>query len=352
MAFFLGLNAPWVDCGWDFGAPPPAWDLDGTHRAGWRARMQARVRETRELGLSVLRWFVLANGANLAPLPRWDAGVARWRWEPLPLGDAFYTDLGALLETCAAEGVKLLPSLTSFGMFEHRDDVFAERAKSPSARGLPGLRMAALSDPAARAAFDEGVIAPLVCFLAARAPQLLAIEIINEPEWATRGALHGDARSESVRFADMLAFIRTTSAHIRAAGLDATVGFVRHPTNTSWESLSRLTSGEGLGLSLGQVHHYPSDAERLPFHDASLGPCIVGELATRFDVLPRWSDLSGVDSLSARVSHIEASGFDGALLWSAQPRRNATWPDRATQWDDATRAEVRAIAARFSRQSG
>lgn len=349
MSFFLGLNAPWIDCGWDFGAAPPGWDLDGAHRAQWHERMRARVRETRELGLSVLRWFVLGNGANLGPQPRWDAGVSRWRWEAAPLGDAFHADLDALLDACAQEGVTLLPSLTSFGMFEHRDDAFAMRAKSNPTHGVPGLRMAALCDSDARIAFDENVIAPLVRALASRASQLSAIEVINEPEWATRGALHGDRRSESVPFADMLAFVRATSAHIRAAGVDATVGFVRHATNRSWDTLSRLSSGVGLGLSLGQVHHYPTARERLPFHDAQLGPCIVGELATRFDVLPRWPELKGVDSLGARLAHIEASGYAGALLWSAQPRRGASWPDRATQWDAAVRAEVRAIAARLGR---
>ena len=349
MAFELGLNAPWIDCGWDFGTPPPGWDRSGAHRAKWRERMRDRVRETRSLGLSLLRWFILANGANLGPQPRWDAGARRWRWEALPLDEAFFADLEALLEACAVEGVTLLPSLTSFGMFEGRSDVFAEQAKAAPAQGVPGLRAAALCDPEARMAFDEGVMAPLVRFFAARAGQVRAIEIINEPEWTTRGALHGDKRTESVPLADMLAFIRATSARIRSVGVAASVGFVRYPTNAAWESLSRLTSGVGLGLTLGQVHHYPTARDHLPIVEARRGPCIVGELATRFDVLPRWPDLIGVDSLSARIAHIEASGYSGALLWSAQPHVGTVLPDRATRWDDSVRAEVRAIAARFGR---
>ena len=349
MSFALGLNAPWIDCGWDFGAPPPGWDLDGTHRARWRAQMRARVRETRSLGLSLLRWFVLGNGANLGPQPRWDAGTARWRWEPLPLSEAFFADLDALLDACASEGVTLLPSLTSFGMFERRDDVFTERAKSSSTHGVAGLRMAALQDSASLAAFDERILAPLVRALGARRSQLLAIELINEPEWTTRGALHGDRRTESVSLAEMLAFLRNASRNVRSVGVAATVGFVRHETNAHWEQLSRLTSGASLGLSLGQVHHYPSARERLPLHDAARGPCLVGEIATRLDVLPRWPDLAGEDALTARVEHVAASGYSGALFWSAQPRRGGIWPDRATQWDDAARAEVRSLAARFSR---
>jgi len=350
VSFELGLNAPWVDCGWDFGPAPPGWDLDGSHRASWRTRMTARVRETRALGLPLLRWFVLANGANLAPTPRWDVGARRWRWIAAPLDERFFADLAALLDVCAAEGVTLLPALTSFGMFEHRDDVFAERAKAAPTRGVPGLRAAALCDPEARAAFETNVIAPLIRFLATRARQLRAVEIINEPEWATRGALHGDARTESVPVADMLAFIRATSTQLRAAGLDASVGFVRYATNSSWDAISRLSSGAGLGLALGQVHHYPTARERLPLHDSQRGACLVGELATRFDVLPRWPDVTGVDSLSARIAHIEASGYAGALLWSAQPRSGATWPDRATQWDESVRVEVREIATRISRR--
>ena len=82
--------------------------------------------------------------------------------------------------------------------------------------------------------------------------------------------------------------------------------------------------------------------------DTARGACIVGELATRFDVLPQWAALGGVDLLHARIAHLEASGYDGALLWSGQLRVGATWPDRATQWDEPTRAAVREMSARYA----
>ncbi len=185
---------------------------------------------------------------------------------------------------------------------------------------MPGLRAAALTDPDARAAFDERVIAPLVRVLAARASRLHAVEIVNEPEWITRGALRGGRPDAEVPLPAMLDFVRVHAAGLRAAGLTATVGFVRDATRRAWDALSRLAYGEGLGLGLGQVHHYPGPRERLPLHDPRGGPCLVGELATRFDVLTRVGPSSAPPTRSRSASRTSRrAATRGRCSWSAQP---------------------------------
>jgi hypothetical protein len=40
----VGINYPWIDYGWDFGDPPPAW-VAGEYVAGWRENKRKQIEE-------------------------------------------------------------------------------------------------------------------------------------------------------------------------------------------------------------------------------------------------------------------------------------------------------------------
>ena len=81
----VGVNYPWFDYGWDFGLGPPAW-RGGRSTPGWYAEIDNHLRLFQRLGISVVRWFILADGltygvGDAAPVPD---RIARggWRFDP------------------------------------------------------------------------------------------------------------------------------------------------------------------------------------------------------------------------------------------------------------------------------
>ncbi|HJL18396.1 MAG TPA: hypothetical protein RMH99_22220, partial [Sandaracinaceae bacterium LLY-WYZ-13_1] len=138
MSFSVGANFPWVTCGHDFGPRPVAWA--GAPPTDWAA-VEAELRALRRLGVSLVRWWLLAGGVNYPvgtpaeavarrvpfdpPAPWW----APWRrgrrrrpalerWAPTgpppALPRAFLDDVERLLAAAARAGVRLVPSLLSF----------------------------------------------------------------------------------------------------------------------------------------------------------------------------------------------------------------------------------------------
>jgi hypothetical protein len=55
------VNYPWFDYGWDFGPAPPGW-RQGRTTPFWYDALDGQLRHLEALGISVLRWFILADG--------------------------------------------------------------------------------------------------------------------------------------------------------------------------------------------------------------------------------------------------------------------------------------------------
>lgn len=103
----MGVNYPWFDYGWDFGLGPPAWRGART-TPRWYGEIDQHLRHFRGLGISVVRWFVLADGLTYgtdgaAPRPDPVAGLG-WRFDPPPLTEAFLQHFDELLARFAATG--------------------------------------------------------------------------------------------------------------------------------------------------------------------------------------------------------------------------------------------------------
>jgi len=388
----LGLNLPWIDCGHDFGQRPPPWN--GGPRPpqrDWAALGRELGQWRRELGVEVVRFWVLAAGVNypvgvdprdhlsLAPLSpedallgrggRWLRGAlirATWRESQRfvldsttrlpPLPESFLADFEALFRVAAEAGVKLMPSLCSFELFHPLEsqgpDVFS-RGRGALVFGNDG------DDSEQIERFFDATLEPLLDVAARHRDALEAFEVINEPDWSVEGGpLHGRFHGRSLRImpktvsAPMMArFLERGVARIIARGLRSTIGFKL--ANPKWlpKALhARLAELGAAGDYVHQVHHYPSLYEpwRLRRHTGlPIRPCIVGEMPTRqakaLGVSHGWwrerlGDLSRAADADAflerRLEICVELGYPMALLWAAKSG------DEMTAWGPRERAQV------------
>jgi hypothetical protein len=282
VSFLAGANLPWLHYGLDFGAN--AWQPGGgTARPERRQELRAVFARLRDAGMPVVRWFTIGDGrAGL---------VADETGSPVGLDSRFFDDADAALELLDEAGLRVVFVLVDFLWFRR-------------ARVLRGVRMhgRALSvrDPVRRRRLIDGVIAP---FLAryGRSPVVAAWDVINEPEWATRGL--GTWRPSAVSPRVMRAFVGDVVERVHAlTSQPATVG----SASGGWLSLVR-----GLGLDFYQVHWYDRNDRRFPL-DRPLGPlaldrpCVLGEFPTKGSRLPARSI----------VAAARRSGYAGAWGWS------------------------------------
>src|SRR5690348_3844734 len=80
----VGVNYPWRDYGWDFGLGPPSW-RNGRSQPRWFDLIDGHLDRFRALGITVVRWFILADGLTYGTAldaPVLDPGTGRWRFEP------------------------------------------------------------------------------------------------------------------------------------------------------------------------------------------------------------------------------------------------------------------------------
>lgn len=281
--FIVGTNLPWLTYGGDFGAN--AWHPDGgVGRPAERARLRDALSPLPGLGLSAVRWFMLCDGR--AGIRQADDGT------PLGPDEFVFRDADAAVEELERAGLQAIFVLFDFHFFH-------------TARLVNGVQLggrgALAADRALRAILLDRVVGPILDRYG-RAESILAWDIINEPEWVTRGLCRAQ-RGTAVTRADMRAFIGDTCALIRERTRQAaTVG----SASTRWLSLV-----EGLGLDVYQAHWYDQVDPRAPFDRAvdalSLDrPILLGEFPTRGSSRPP------ADILTAAARN----GYAGALGWS------------------------------------
>lgn len=281
--FVGGANLPWLHYGGDFGAN--AWERQGgVGRPERNARLRSALADLAERGFRSLRWFLLCDG-------RAGLRVAEDQ-TPLGLDDRVFSDVEAALEAAEAHQIEILFTLIDFLWFS--------RPRLLNAVQMGGRRDI-VRDRGKREAFFDRVFQPMLERLG-REPAIRAWDIVNEPEWATRG-LGTEDRSTSVSRSTMRDFIRQAVERVhRTSSQQATVGLA---------SARGLPLVRGLGLDFYQIHWYDAVEERAPLDRpvASLGldrPVLLGEFPTRGS---RRSPTMIVDSA-------RRNGFAGALGWS------------------------------------
>jgi hypothetical protein len=350
----VGVNYPWFDYGWDFGLGPSAW-RGGRTVPRWYAEIDNHLRHFQGLGISVIRWFILADGLTYgveraAPAP--DPGASGgWRFDPPPLSGEHLEHFNELLERFAAASaagrpsIQLLPVLIDFHFCE--SGILPVETLNPSNPAMPIQdpdwvkqgRADALADAGKRRRFLDRVLDPLLRASRRHADVIYAWELINEPDWVTTGWHSNPLARTPVAEAAMRAFIEDGKTRIRAAGFKPTIGFA---------SIGRLR-GTGITAEINQFHHYPDGGRALERHTFDPGfPGMIGEFATAATDV--WPDLkSGNQSVLDRLRLARSQGYPLAIPWSFLAR------DRHTIWSPAVERDIEAFAreaAVVSRGSG
>jgi hypothetical protein len=280
--FLIGANLPWLQYG-EFGAN--AWNPRGG--LGCRSdydQIRARLRDVADSGVRALRWFLLCDGR---------AGI-RFGPDGSPLGldDALFADVETALSLAGEADVRVV-----FVLFD-----FLWCGPPSMVNGVQlGGRCALWQDDKRRAALLSGVVEPLLDRFGGD-DRVLAWDVLNEPEWITRGV--GTRRPwrtlgvDAMRLwiGDLVGAVHRHTRHL------ATVG----SACAAWLWLVR-----DLGLDVYQPHWYDRLEPRAPLDSALAAarldrPAWLGELPTA-------GSQQGVETLLARA---RAAGYSGAFIWS------------------------------------
>jgi hypothetical protein len=351
----VGINYPWLHCGWDFGPVPPGYGPRVS-----REELRADLTRLAQAGVSIVRWFVLADGfvyGTGETAPRREKGRFRFAAEA-PLAPGFVDDFEALLALCAELGLSLLPVLIDHhfafpGLAHDSEDARTlslwdrtprkgqkpswrllaarERASRMPVGYVKGGRVDVIADARATGRFIDSVLVPLLAASQRYEHAIYAWELINEPDWIMR-RLPFEPGFRLPR-ATVCRFMEQGLGVIRDHGFVATVGFA------SARSL-RSVQGELPALALNQLHYYPRGrfARLAAARFANGRPAIVGEFATESAVLGPWPDLSADrQQIAARLALARDKGYQAALLWSYRARDRATLADRALLEGEITR---------------
>jgi hypothetical protein len=341
----VGVNYPWLDYGSDFGLGPPAWR--GSRQAPrWVDLIDAHLNRLRALGISVVRWFILADGLTYgtdgeAPRPE-GATAADWRFEPPALGEGVIDDFDALLRrfartaTATTPPLQLLPVLIDFHFCEAgvRPVTEVDPLNPLQIRADPAWvkqgRGDAIRDPHKRSRFLADALDPLLRVSARNRDVIYAWELINEPDWITQGWHPNPRASPPIPERAMREFLDEGKALIRAAGFKPTIGFA------SVETLQR----SGVRAEINQFHYYPDGRTRLQRHTFDPRfPGIIGEFATATTDV--WPDLTNDgQGVAHRLKLAAEQGYPLALPWSFLA------DDRHTAWSASVERDVRSFTRR------
>jgi hypothetical protein len=288
----VGANLPWLDYGQDFGAS--AWRPEGGLAVPpRRERLRRELGRLAEAGAGLVRLWLLGDGR---------AGLVLGAdGRPRGLDARFLPDLDAAIGALGEAGLRGLVVLTDFLWF----------APARVEGGVQlGGRRGLVRDPVSRALLLERVFAP-IAERCAQAPEIGAVELMNEPEWATLGTGTLDPRG-SISRREMRSFLAELAALFHArAPQPLCVGLA----SARWRPLLA-----GLPLDFEQWHWYESLDSLASLARPVAPPApggrapLLGEFATR-----------GASLAPERLYEVASqAGYSGALPWSLLATDHAT----------------------------
>jgi hypothetical protein len=216
------------------------------------------------------------------------------------IDDAVLADVDAALEELDRAGMQAVLVLLDFLL-------------AASARHEAGVQMGGrrrwIADDDERARLVDLVLRPLVERHGRDAP-VAAWDVLNEPEWMTRGWGRHDAVIRVSR-RQVRRFLAESAAMVRASS--------PFPVTVGLASAGGLELVRNLGLDVYQVHWYDRDELRWPLQTpvARYGldrPVLLGEYPTR----------GSRRTAGDIVETAQRAGYAGALAWSALARDAAS----------------------------
>lgn len=301
--FLLGANYPWRNYGGDFGGN--GWGVYGVHTdyGGYDGDFAAMT----DAHLEVIRWFVFTDGR--AGIVFDNSGT------PVSLGEYVLDDFDAALGIAKQRGAYLVPVLLDFHW------MFWAKQEGPV---QVGGRSDTITDPIKRAALVNNVFIPLFDKYAGD-PNILAWEIMNEPEWSLSDVPEGqpDGQANAVPLEAFYDLSRATAEAVHAhAGAYVTLGSASLKWIKIWTPGFAASKGwNPIPLDFYQVHYYGwMDGQAWNDHPVygslkfspmeqpydALGldhPLVVGELVIS-------------DNAGGRLDTLKSNGYAGAWPWS------------------------------------
>ena len=294
LRFMYGVNYAWHHFGADFGGNA-RWMQPGVSH---NPKVATQLAEMAANGVSVVRWWVF-------PDFRGDGVVFDAADHPTGLGGTLLADLARALELAEQHNLYLMLTLFSFDNFRPTTEMSGVRA-----RGIKPL----ITDAAQRANLMEKVVRPLARAVSSspRRDRMIGWDVINEPEWAMRGAsMYGDPafdpnpELESVTHAEMETFLRDVLTVLRAES-DAllSVGSAAIKWQHAWDKLD---------VDFYQFHIYdwvdmywPYDRSPAEYQLSKM-PVVMGEFPGKGLTRAGYGNL---------LQSWYADGYAGALAWA------------------------------------
>jgi hypothetical protein len=245
---------------------------------------------TLKCSASVVRVFVFADGRAS---PEFSSSG-----EVTGFDEYFLQDFDALLETAMQQNLQVIPVLLDFSWCNVVEYVNGVQL---------GGHSDVIRDAAKRQSFLDNALKLLVQRYAANS-QVLAWEVINEPEWVMQGIPGNSPIGDPVTIQQMQDFVKacTDVVHLYSSH-QVTVGSARRKWLQYWK---------GLGLDFYQFHWYDHFAAEEPFPwppYSELGldkPCIIGEVPTA----------NTAYSVKEYLDAARTGGYHGLLIWSYRAR--------------------------------
>jgi hypothetical protein len=314
-----GINYPWTvvggksNYGCDFGVNVWGGHAGVTSHAD---EVRADFDTLATIGVEVVRWFVFTDGR----------GGVRWDSEQglTGLADGFFEDMDAALELARGAGVRLCLVLFDYLWMIRREE------QDAAGRRLFTTRPECLATSHGVARVLERLVDPILARYgtsgshAALGQSIHSFDVINEPDWVTRGLgtnrwreLTSRRRARTFSRAELRRFVGSVAGrvHQQSRAL-VTVGGARVKDAAEWDD-------PAYGLDFVQLHSYP-DAGRtrrdpslagLPSRSLGLSkPVLIGEFPGGRQQPPDHAPppMSLVDYLNCARD----GGYLGAWPWS------------------------------------
>ena len=346
----VGFNYPWsfdkygLQIGPYTASGDPAWDADRDPILGKPIpkfklpplfdNLSGNLQDLSAMGISVVRWFLVANGVNYGRAPVRTVVTDEvpsktvWRFKlPATTDPRYAFHLRELLKVFRAAKMQIIPSFVDFPM--------AGDAPAPDPNGLAfGGRADLIRDKAKRTAFLNGIFLDLLVASREFKDVIYAWEVMNEPTWmlfppvdpklpiwkyAAENQAAGNPllRWPIVMSTDLSDFLAEAIQLIELNGFASTVG------HRFFDDLTRLPTG-----NRPQYHYYAKQVTKggLNFGDPPAlsafegdSPPFLGEFASD-QASPEqnqpWPELAGkTDSTFARLKLLESKGCQLCLIW-------------------------------------